>query len=252
MIQPFPPLPLDVAEHIVSTAARGDKVLASNLTRVSKQIRHWEKIRILLSSLPNLERLNHWALSERLIEEDLVTHPSLRQISCHPQDFTASAERLGFNSPFFQNVTHLDIGKYIPGFDKWSSWNWSSLQALRNLSHLLMSMQFIQDDPQHLFCIPDTLVPALPPSIQIVMLNVDPDVELVKHELYNQIRTGEVDHRVLLRICHRRGPTKWVLVVGSEYDGRFDDGHERLNGGDDVLWQSGMDMLRKRNNASKK
>ncbi|KAH8826266.1 hypothetical protein DL96DRAFT_1607583 [Flagelloscypha sp. PMI_526] len=243
LIQPFPPppLPVDIAEQIISIAAGEDKPTAKSFSLVSKQFWQWARSQLWKSVFVDTYKLDHFINllhdlgSECLTEEDICTHPSLRHISCDPHIFTRSPESEAFNSPFFQDMTHIDVTGGANDFVEWSSWNWDSLKELPHLTHLRVDMWFLQRDLTQVPCIPDRLIPALPPSIQIVILDIQSDTAFMNHELYDKIRCGHLDQRIL-------------LCVFKEPHGIM-DGRKWLKGGDDRLWMAGMDMMRKRNAA---
>ncbi|KAH8796225.1 hypothetical protein DL96DRAFT_1794295 [Flagelloscypha sp. PMI_526] len=297
LIKPFPPLPLDVAQQIVSIAAGYNKSTAKSLSVVSKHVYQWarrqlwksvfidepklkgfitliraprfasanallirrlqisqdaelsrENACILLTSLPNLEQFGHWGASEYLTKEDLFVRPSLQRISCDPLAFSSDPDRMDFNSPFFQNLTHLDFWNAADDPSDFEKWNWASLKVLVHLTHLRMNLQFLRQGPTYLSYVQSRITPALPPSLQILILDVAADCNLLSYKDYNKLRRGEVDRRVLLCAFEKDYQGEWVLELGTKINGGEDGGRGWLNGGEDQLWKSGMKMLRKRNN----
>ncbi|KAH8810335.1 hypothetical protein DL96DRAFT_1626772 [Flagelloscypha sp. PMI_526] len=317
ILQPFPPLPVDLVRDIVLIAAGESSITAKSLSLVSKQIHEWSvqptpdsrlpaidvlpyradqvlwgavfvdegslrpllallhdpvfastsafcvrrlqtscdmkfsrtDLHSLLSLLPNIELLSHWAGTESPNGEDV--YPTLRRISCSPCAFS-DVERMEFISPFFQNMTHIDVWTVAHDFKDWSSRNWASLKTIHSLTHLLMDMRFLAREPDHFSCVEENIVPALPPSVQIVILQINRrcDAELASNEVYNKIREGAIDRRVLLCVFEEKVRGDWVLMVGTKDAGRFADGRKWLNTyGEVILWKSGVDMLRRRNDS---
>ncbi|KAH8794590.1 hypothetical protein DL96DRAFT_1827432, partial [Flagelloscypha sp. PMI_526] len=235
-----------------------DPIFASTRARcihrlqVERRVPSKNDLFTVLSSLPNLERFTHWDTDMTSVQDGTVGFlhcSSLRHISCDPRLFSVDFTRIDLDSAFFHYVTHLDVavGDDIE-YHMWSSWNWSTLKSLSHLTHLLVEMMFIGNNSQHLPCIQTDLIPVLPPSIQLVLLDIDSDAELLEDDLYNEIRRGELDRRILLCVYESWPLGEWVLEVGNMGDGRsFGCGPIWVNGGDDILWESGMDMLQRRN-----
>ncbi|KAH8804327.1 hypothetical protein DL96DRAFT_1631736 [Flagelloscypha sp. PMI_526] len=144
-------------------------------------------------------------------------------------------------------MTHIDLWNAAKDPNALHMWNWASLKALVRLTHLRMNLGFLRRGPKHLSYVQSHIVPALPRSIQILILDVEAYWDLVRYKEYNKLRKGEVDRRVLLCAFEKDDQGLWVLELGTEINGGDDGGRGWLNGGEDRLWESGMEMLRRRN-----
>ncbi|KAH8804331.1 hypothetical protein DL96DRAFT_1766424 [Flagelloscypha sp. PMI_526] len=207
-----------------------------------------ENLRTIFTSLPNLERFGHWGLSE-YFGEDLIAPPSLQHVSCDPLIFAADPDQMDFDSPFFQNITHLHLWDwdYLDGDNdrNCDTWNMASLKVLVRLTHLRMNLSCLREHTKHMSYVENCIIPSLPPSIQIVIMDVESD--LLTYEFCSKLRKGEVDRRVLLYVDDEPCSLEWI-IEGGELDRGEEGGRRWLNGGEDSMWESGVEMLNRRNN----
>ncbi|KAH8833196.1 hypothetical protein DL96DRAFT_713189 [Flagelloscypha sp. PMI_526] len=137
--------------------------------------------------------------------------------------------------PLFQNLTHLEIirPQIIP-------WERTALHRLPHLTHLYVDIKLTSDS---LRSIVDGLIPSLPTSIQIVILdyhyNKPSDSEL---DVYDGLRIGQVDSRVLLSSVL---DNEWIYHT----DGINIDEWALSGMGGEEWWQLGMKVLKQRNHA---
>ncbi|KAH8833401.1 hypothetical protein DL96DRAFT_1705397 [Flagelloscypha sp. PMI_526] len=227
---PFPELPFEVVQYLIELAAEADHTTALVLSTVSKQIQSWAdkylfralvfhsmgpKLELLQTrarqartcavstsvrisalptqfyTLPYLQNLCFWPISPNQGIEQPVSWP-LQRLNCNPHTFGPKKTVPDFSLPIFQKLTHFEITVNPQGH---TEWDWSPLRNSVSLTHLKAPVLF---SAKGFSAITDNLIPGLPLSIQIVILHAGDQSQPNADVLYDRLRTGQVDRRLLM------------------------------------------------------
>jgi hypothetical protein len=90
-----------------------------------------------------------------------------------------------------------------------------------------------------------SLISSLPPSVQLAIIDFNEEMPGVM--LYEQLRTGSLDRRVLVGVFLGEPVLEWVLHLPSSSFGRPVSAKPWATGGYKRIWELGVKMLTERN-----
>ncbi|KAH8833198.1 hypothetical protein DL96DRAFT_713213 [Flagelloscypha sp. PMI_526] len=199
-----------------------------------------------LFSLPNLVTFCSWHRHSFVTEfrpGPVQLCPSLRLLSCDPRLWAYgedSNSSPNFNLPIFKYITHLDL---LVG--DWNSVDWLPFRSLCYLTHILVEVDWEQSSCPTL--IVQGLLPSLPPSVCICVLDYGHEEDPVDIPLFDQLRLGQVDERILMGNWREENTLPWVLCIDTTdllkwATSRF--------GGDD-FWLKGLEFIEARKTSNR-
>jgi hypothetical protein len=198
-----------------------------------------------LDGLPRLEHLIAWQCSGSRRAIILLTYRpynALRSISFDTHVLSAG---LVFSTPFFQQLSHVDLAYDVTE----CLWDWPALRSLTKLTHLMVTIQNV-DYPSDIlddYCLPfiQRLQGSLPLCLEILVIEF-PE-ELGQWECYNNMRTGNLDNRIIIAVYNWVPTLEWVLNLQDDVYGRVSDIGKWAKEGRFRIWVDAMKMLRHRN-----